>query len=520
MSNSSVIDLSKLPTPKVIEELDYEALFQEYLDDFTARDEEYDGLLESDPAIIILEVMAYREMLVRKRINESAKATLLAFATGSDLDQIVAEYGVERLEGEKDDRLRMRGQMALDGFSTAGPIDAYKFFALSASVKVKSVDVRSDEPGKVIVTILSTEGDGTAVRRESVPENKITVTDGKATLSGKSIDHLVVKDVSGGQTYKENFDYTFDKANSLLAVTVIDEYLIKMHTDLLKSQMTEKAAKIEVLNGQITKAEKEKETIQADLTRIEKLLPSVQERIEKKKILVDKKLLARLTFLEQEEELTNLQEQRNVQAKKMAETEANIESLKKEQRQYLAEFDKNIMQELTESREKLASYQQELIKYQEALKRTIVKAPLSGYVQQLVYHTKGGVVETAKPIMNLVPEDYKLEAEVQILNKDIGFVRPEQDVEIKIDSFPFTKYGTIKGKVRNISGDAIQDEKLGLVFNARLTLLDNKIKADGQIIQLKPGMSVTAEIKTGKRRVIEYLLSPVMKYLNESMRER
>lgn len=107
---------------------------------------------------------------------------------------------------------------------------------------------------------------------------------------------------------EKNFSYNPD----------IDEYLIKMHTDLLKSQMTEKAAKIEVLNGQITKAEKEKETIQADLTRIEKLLPSVQERIEKKKILVDKKLLARLTFLEQEEELTNLQEQRNVQAKKMA----------------------------------------------------------------------------------------------------------------------------------------------------------------------------------------------------------
>ena len=300
----------------------------------------------------------------------------------------------------------------------------------------------------------------------------------------------------------------------------IDEYLIKMHSGLLKSQMTEKAAKIEVLNGQIAKAEKEKDTIQADLTRIEKLLPSVRERIEKKKILVDKKLLARLSFLEQEEELTNLQEQRNVQAKKMAETEANIEFLKKELQQYLAEFDRNIMQELTDNREKLASYQQELIKYEEALKRTVVKAPLSGYVQQLVYHTKGGVVETAKPIMNIVPEDYKLEADVMILNKDIGFVRPEQDVEIKIDSFPFTKYGTIKGKVRNISGDAVQDEKLGLVFPSRLTLLDNKIKADGQIVQLKPGMSVTAEIKTGKRRVIEYLLSPVMKYLNESMKER
>jgi len=308
----------------------------------------------------------------------------------------------------------------------------------------------------------------------------------------------------------KNFTYNKD----------IDEYLIKMHTDLLKSQILEKTAKIEVLNSMIAKAEKEKDTIAADLQRIEKLLPSVQERIEKKKILVNQKLLARLSFLEQEEELTNLQEQRNVQAKKLAETEENIEYIKKELRQYMAEFDRDAMEKLTETREQLASYQQELIKYQEALKRTVIKAPLSGYVQQLVYHTRGGIVETAKPIMNIVPEDYKLEADVLILNKDIGFVRPEQDVEIKIDSFPFTKYGTIKGIVRNISGDAIKDDKLGLVYSSRLTLLDNKIIADGQVIPLKPGMSVTAEIKTGKRRVIEYLLSPVMKYLDESMRER
>lgn len=300
----------------------------------------------------------------------------------------------------------------------------------------------------------------------------------------------------------------------------INEYLVKMHSNLLKSQMTEKSAKLEVLQGQINKAMKEQDTIQADVNRLNKILPSVEERISKKKILVDKQLIARLTFLEQEEELTNLQEQRNVQIKKMAETEENIEYLKKEKRQYLAEFDNNLMKELTESSEKLKSYQQELVKYEEALKRTVVKAPLSGYVQQLVYHTKGGVVETAKPIMNIVPEDYKLEADVMILNKDIGFVQPEQDVEIKIDSFPFTKYGTIKGKVRNISGDAIKDEKLGLVYSARLTLLDNKITADGNVVPLKVGMGVTSEIKTGKRRVIEYLLSPVMKYLNESMRER
>lgn len=311
-------------------------------------------------------------------------------------------------------------------------------------------------------------------------------------------------------TPEDNFVYDKD----------IDEYLVKMHTNLMKSQMIEKQAKLEVLQGQINKVKKEKDTTQAEINRLDKILPSVKERIEKKRILLDKKLLARLSFLEQEEELTNLAEQRNVQLKKLAEVEENIEYLKKEKSQYLAEFDKNLMTELTDAREKLASYQQEMIKYQEALKRTVVLAPLSGYVQQLVYHTKGGVVETAKPIMNIVPEDYKLEADVMILNKDIGFVKPEQEVEIKIDSFPFTKYGTIKGKVRNISGDAIKDEKLGLVYSSRLTLSDNKILADGNIVQLKVGMGVTAEIKTGKRRVIEYLLSPVMKYLNESMRER
>ena len=222
----------------------------------------------------------------------------------------------------------------------------------------------------------------------------------------------------------------------------IDEYLVKMHKNLLTSQVNEKKAQIEVLNGQIAMALKEKDTIGADLARIERLLPSVEERIEKKRVLVEKNLLARLTFLEQEEELINLQEQRNVQTKKMAQNEENIEFLKKELRQYLAEYDKNIIQELTQNREQLASYQQELIKYEEALKRTIVKAPLAGYVQQLVYHTKGGVVEGAKPIMNIVPEDYMLEADVKILNKDIGFVRAAQEVEIKIDSFPFTKAWT------------------------------------------------------------------------------
>lgn len=161
MSNFTPIDLSKLPAPDVIEKLDFEILFTDYINDFVARNPNYSTLLESDPAIILMQVVAYREMLLRARINEAAKANMLAYASGSDLDNLAAFFGVERLVDETDERLRKRTQLALEGFSTAGPVGAYIFHSLSASNEVKSVSVKSPNPGEVLVTILSNIGDGT-----------------------------------------------------------------------------------------------------------------------------------------------------------------------------------------------------------------------------------------------------------------------------------------------------------------------------------------------------------------------
>ena len=162
MANFTAIDLSKLPAPKVVEELNFETIFQNILSDFLAKNQNYSTLLESDPAMIILEVCAYRELLLRNRINEAAKATMLAYATASDLENLAAFYGVAKLDGETDDRLRQRTQLALEGFSTAGPSGAYIFHALSASNDVKSVSVKSPSPGQVLVTILSNIGNGVA----------------------------------------------------------------------------------------------------------------------------------------------------------------------------------------------------------------------------------------------------------------------------------------------------------------------------------------------------------------------
>jgi len=145
---------------------------------------------------------------------------------------------------------------------------------------------------------------------------------------------------------------------------------------------------------------------------------------------------------------------------------------------------------------------------------------VSGTVQQLAVHTEGGVVTPAQVLMVIVPNDAQVSAEVVIDNKDIGFVRAGQVAAIKLETFPFTRYGTIDASVKSVTADAVSDEKRGAIFPALLTLQWTSIDVDGKLIKLSPGMNVTAEIKTGKRRVIEYLLSPVQRALNESLGER
>lgn len=179
MSAFDVINLSQLPAPEVVETLDYEAILAEMTGKLTELAPELAPVLalESEPAVKILEVCAYRELLLRQRVNDAARSVMLAFATGSNLDQLAALFGVSRLvldEGdaeasppiaptyEADDDFRVRVQLALEGFSTAGPVGAYTFHALSADPDVRDVAIDSPTPGTVRVTVLSRQGDGTA----------------------------------------------------------------------------------------------------------------------------------------------------------------------------------------------------------------------------------------------------------------------------------------------------------------------------------------------------------------------
>jgi len=123
-------------------------------------------------------------------------------------------------------------------------------------------------------------------------------------------------------------------------------------------------------------------------------------------------------------------------------------------------------------------------------------------------------------LMVIVPSDQPVEVEAMLENKDIGFVRAGQEVEIKVETFTFTKYGVVHGTVLSISNDAIEDEKRGLLYSTRIQLNENRINVGGKQIALSPGMSVRAEVKTDKRKVIDYFLSPLQQYQDESLNER
>ena len=152
---TTLSDLASLPNPAVIETLSFETIFSELQTEFQSRYPDYSALLASDPAVKLLEVAAYREVLLRNRVNAAAKASLLAFATGSDLDHLAAFYGVTRLMDETDEALRLRTRQRIIGFANAGGAAHYRYWALSASPEVADVEVDSPEPGRVRISVLA-----------------------------------------------------------------------------------------------------------------------------------------------------------------------------------------------------------------------------------------------------------------------------------------------------------------------------------------------------------------------------
>ena len=208
------------------------------------------------------------------------------------------------------------------------------------------------------------------------------------------------------------------------------------------------------------------------------------------------------------------------QRARLAEAQAALAETRQARLAYLAETQRTLSERNALAASKRQQLTQERSKTEQRTRLAQLVAPVDGTVQQVAVHTEGGVVTPAQVLMVIVPRDAQVAAEVVVDNKDIGFVGAGQIAAIKLETFPFTRYGTVPATVKSVVADAVNDEKKGAIFPAVLSLNQASIDVDGKRINLSPGMNVTAEIKTGKRRVIDYLLSPVQRHVNESLKER
>ncbi|WP_135075100.1 HlyD family type I secretion periplasmic adaptor subunit [Terasakiella sp. SH-1] len=392
-----------------------------------------------------------------------------------------------------------------------------------------SIDIVATTTGKIVPT----ERTKTVQPLESGIVRAIHVRDGQVVQAGETLIELDPTDTQADlERLKKEFlnaRLNVARLSALLETSPQKAYqvpegapkrLAEMYLTQMLSQWEKQKAEAATIRAEVAQRQAELVTVNADINRLDKILPKVRQRVNARRALVDKGISSRTDFLELEQELVEYEGQLAVQRAKVIETEATLGAAQSRLQTLKAEFRRTILTELVEAEQQVSTLEQELIKAKERARHQKLIAPVAGKVQELAIHTVGGVVTPAQELLSIVPADSGLEIEVKVLNKDIGFVHEDQEVEIKVDSFPFTKYGTIAGKLLSLSLDSVEDEQQGLVYPARISMAETQIHSGNKMVDLTPGMSVTVEIKTGKRKLIEYLLAPLQEYQDESLRER
>ena len=299
-----------------------------------------------------------------------------------------------------------------------------------------------------------------------------------------------------------------------------DGIYLALQQQLLRDQLAEYQAKIAGAQHLVDQRQAALEQTKENILRLEATVPMEIERAEAYKKLLEHEAVTKMDFLQAEGQRIDKTQELAGQKKKLEQDRASLAEAEKHYRAMASEFQQTKQAELSALETKAASLAQEVTKAGQKAGLQRLTSPIDGVVQQLAVHTIGGVVTPAQQLLIVVPHDHPVEVEAQVENKDVGFVREGQPVEVKVETFQFTLYGTIPGHVLTVSDDAAPLEKIGLVYPTRVSMDRSTIQVDGKEVNLSPGMAVTVEIKTGQRRIIEYLLSPLLKSMKESLRER
>lgn len=268
---------------------------------------------------------------------------------------------------------------------------------------------------------------------------------------------------------------------------------------------------------QAAKAARSEALVQA--AKLTETIPLLDQQLDAYEGLLTKGYAAKLKVIEMRRQRFATIRDREAALETARKAEAQSSSASSTMAQSKAEARSRILTDLAKAEADARLRQEELTKSRQRSSLQHLTAPVDGTITQLSIHTIGGVVEPAKPIMVVVPKGGSLIAEVKILNKDMGFVKDGQPVAIKLEAFPFTRYGTIPGYVESIGSDAVEDEKLGLVYPARVRL-DPIYRGKATEMRLNAGLATTADIRTGRRSILSYLVSPIDEAVQEAARER
>lgn len=415
-----------------------------------------------------------------------------------------------------------------------------------------SVDIVATAPGKIIPS-----GRTKSIQPfEAGVVRAIRVRDGQSVRSG---DVLIELDPTMTEAERDHLKSDYASAELELArlraalsdkPNPIDDFrppdganssLVEMNRQYLLSQVAEQQGKLAALHGQLKQKGAERDTIGAAVAKIEATLPLLTQKVEIRKYLFEKDLGSKIVYLTEYQELVSMQQELLVQKSRYQEADAALAALSETRAQVAAEYRRARFDELAKAEQRAAGLAQDVIKAEQRTKLQILTAPVDGVVQQLAVHTIGGVVSPGQLLLAVVPSDTHLEVEAMVSNRDIGFVHAGQQAEVKIDTFNFTRYGLLHGSVLSVSTDAITRERpqdkgndkiagaeatssepkgQELNYVARVGLERTTMQVDEGLVDLSPGMAVTVEIRTGSRRIISYLLSPLAQYRHDMLRER
>lgn len=368
---------------------------------------------------------------------------------------------------------------------------------------------------------------------ESGVVTAINVVDGQHVEKGQVLVELDPTDTSANvqnlksQLHTALLDNAVAKA--LIAGTPYD--LAFYQEDLSESQILEAQSQVEAmynsyqsslreLDAQEIRLQSELSTNAVNMQKMSELIPILEKRtknsgtlLSQDRVRSDDRLALAQQLVETSAQIDALEQTNN-------QIIATIEQVKATREKAMADFESQQLTRIRETRSNIDELQFKLSAESQRDEYRKLIAPVSGFVDQLTVHTLGGVVQPGEVVMNIVPDLEKKEIEAYVLNKDIGFIEVGDPVEIKLEAFPFTRYGVLDGRLTKISNDAVAQEGLGLVYKVNALIETNQKAIEESGIVVGAGMNTTIEIQSDRRRVISYFISPVLRYKDEAIRER